>query len=113
MLKRVHGYLFPLEGVAPEASVQLQEQGSTLLREVLSAAAVNALSDEIAAVYDDYPRDNRLAAVRDPEEDEDFRYEMFNRSATAQKTIAHPLILETIEPLLGEDCPIAVATSRR
>lgn len=113
MLKRVHGYLFPREGVAPEASVELEEQGYTLLREVLSPAAVDALSDEIATVYDNTPPDNRLAAVRDPEEDEDFRYEMFNRSATAQKTIAHPLILETIEPLLGEDCHVIANTCWR
>ena len=113
MLKRVHGYLLPREGEVPEGSVALQTQGYAVLRDVLSADEVTALSDEIAGVYENYPRDNRQAAVRDPEEDEDFRYEMFNRSALAQQAIAHPDILEVIEPLIGEDCHVIANTCWR
>jgi hypothetical protein len=36
----------------------------------------------------------------------DFRYEALNRSAAAQAAVAHPTILEVIEPLLGEDCHV-------
>jgi ectoine hydroxylase-related dioxygenase (phytanoyl-CoA dioxygenase family) len=68
--------------------------------------------EEIDAVYRNYPRDAR-ADNRPAEEDEDFRYEMFNRSSLAQQAIAHPEILATIEPLLGEDCHVIANTCWR
>lgn len=113
MLRRVRGYLLPFKGEAPSASVELQALGYTRLSGVLSAGEVAALKAEIDAVYAAYPRDGRADGTRDPEEDEDFRYEMFNRSPLAQKTIAHRAILDTIEPLLGEDCHIIANTCWR
>ena len=109
MLRRVGGYLLTRNEVPPP-STELQAEGFTVLRGVLSPAEVSRLSDEIEQVYRDYPADGRATAVRDPIEDEDFRYEMFNRSPLSQKVIGHPLILETIEPLLGEDCHIIANT---
>lgn len=113
MLRRVRGYLLPYEGEAPAASEQLQGEGFTQLEGVLEPDEVAALVGEIDQVYRDYPRDARADAVRDPLEDEDFRYEMFNRSPLAQRAIAHPRILEVIEPLLGEDCHVIANTCWR
>ena len=38
---------------------------------------------------------------------------MLNRSAACQRAIAHPRILETIEPLLGDDCHVIANTAWR
>lgn len=113
MLRRVGGYLLPYEGEAPGGSRQLEEEGYTLLEDVFEPAEIEALVAEIDQVYRDYPRDARADAARDAEEDEDFRYEMFNRSALAQRAMAHPRILEVIEPLLGEDCHVIANTCWR
>ena len=101
MLTRKSGYLRPFDGEAPAASRQLEVEGYALLEGVLDAAAVAALRAELEAVYADLPADDRTGGRRDPAEDEDFRYEMFNRSALAQRTVAHPRILEVIEPFTG------------
>jgi len=113
MLRRVRGYLLPRIEPAPEASVTLQHQGFVVLQAVLEPPQISALADELTEVYETYPADYRAGAVRDDEEEQDFRYEMFNRSALAQQTIAHPTILETIEPLLGEDCHVIANTCWR
>ncbi len=113
MLRRVRGYLLPRRDDAPPASRELEEQGFTHLHGVFSAAEIQALTAEADRVYAELPPDGRAAAVRDPTEDEDFRYEMFNRSPLAQKAIANAQILEAIEPLLGEDCHIIANTCWR
>lgn len=113
MLRRVMGYLLTRpDDDAPASSRQLQNEGYAQLEGVFGAAEIEALAREINAVYEDFPRDGR-AANRPAEEDEDFRYEMFNRSALAQQAIAHPDILATIEPLLGEDCHVIANTCWR
>jgi ectoine hydroxylase-related dioxygenase (phytanoyl-CoA dioxygenase family) len=83
------------------------------VEQVLSPDEVNALAAELNQVYEDYPADFRSGAVRDEDEEQDFRYEMFNRSPLAQKAIANPAILEIIEPLLGEDCHVIANTCWR
>ena len=113
MLRRVKGYLLPRTDRVTAASQELQDQGFTILRGAFAAAEIAALIAEIDQVYIDHPADARAAAVRDPAEDEDFRYAMFNRSALAQKAIAHEPILSTIEPLLGEDCHVIANTCWR
>jgi hypothetical protein len=71
---------------------------------------VVALRADIERVFDEYPPDVR--SERYPAEHwEPFRYEMFNRSAVVQTAVAHPRILETIEPLLGEDCHVIANTA--
>jgi len=112
MLRRVRGYLLPRKEEAPAASRQLQEEGYTQLEQVLPPDVLAAMIEEFDAVYRDYPRDAR-ADSRPAEEDEDFRYEMFNRSPLAQEAIAHPEILAVIEPLLGEDCHLIANTCWR
>ena len=42
-----------------------------------------------------------------------FRYAMLNRSAAAQRVVAHPRLLSVIEPLLGEDCHVIANTAWR
>ncbi|MEE4301505.1 MAG: phytanoyl-CoA dioxygenase family protein [Pseudomonadales bacterium] len=113
MLTRKDGYLRPLEAEVPAASRSLEARGYALLEAVFAADAVAALAAEIEAVYERVPRDDRTDGRRDPGEDDDFRYEMFNRSALAQQAIAHPRILEVIEPLLGEDCHVIANTCWR
>ena len=113
MLRRVRGNLLPMTGEAPAPSRQLEQEGYTMLPGLFSAPEIETLIDEIDQVYLDYPRDGRSDDARDPEEDDDFRYEMFNRSPLAQRAIAHPGILEVIEPLLGADCHVIANTCWR
>jgi ectoine hydroxylase-related dioxygenase (phytanoyl-CoA dioxygenase family) len=114
MLRRTRGYLLPYPAEqAPEASRQLEQEGYAHLKGVFSDTEIGDLKQEIEQVYLDHPRDGRADAFRSPAEDEDFRYEMFNRSRLAQLAIAHPDILATIEPLLGADCHIIANTCWR
>ncbi len=113
MLKRTGGYLLPHDGAAPASSRKLQEEGYAQLPGVFPPEQVAAMVEAFDAVYRDHPRDNRSEHARSPEEDEDFRYEMFNRSALAQQAIAHPQILAAIEPVLGQDCHVIANTCWR
>jgi ectoine hydroxylase-related dioxygenase (phytanoyl-CoA dioxygenase family) len=113
MLRRVRGYLLPRKDPAPAASQQLENEGYALLEGVFSASEVTGLGTELNSVYESFPADGRAGDQRDPVEDEDFRYQMFNRSALAQQAIAHPAILEVIEALLGEDCHVIANTCWR
>lgn len=113
MLRRVRGYLLPRKAPAPAASEQLQAEGYTLLKAVFTNAEVAELAQQLNAVYDQLPADDRTNGKRPSEEDQDFRYQMFNRSAAAQEAVGHAAILEVIEPLLGEDCHIIANTCWR
>ena len=113
MLTRERVYLMPREGEVPAESVQLEVEGWALLPGVFDPPEVAALRDELDAVYARIPADDRTGGARDPAEDEDFRYEMFNRSPLAQRAIAHEAILAVIEPLLGEDCHVIANTCWR
>ena len=95
------------EGDAPEASVQLERDGWTVIRDVFTAAEVAELRAEIDAVFEAVPPE-RVRGDKD-----EFRYEMLNRSAACQLAIAHPRILEAIEPLLGDDCHVIANTAWR
>ncbi len=112
MLTRTHGYLRPRTEPAGPAAAQLEREGWALLEGVFSSCDVAALATEIEGVYRDYPPDGR-AAGRSRDEDQDFRYEMFNRSALAQRAIGHSAVLAAIEPLLGEDCHVIANTCWR
>lgn len=108
MLRRVGGYLLPRDAPAPPASAALEREGFALLPNVLAGAALAAPKAEIVAVYRSQPPEGRARV-----QDEDFRYEMFNKCAAAQRLIAHERILEVIEPLLGEDCHVIANTCWR
>ena len=107
LLKRERGYLYPrntgdppngADKVASE-SIQLESQGFCVLPAVLSTDSIEALSQEIDEVYKEIPPDGRGASYRTDGVDQEFRYEMFNRSALCQKVVAHPHILQ-VNPLL-------------
>ena len=93
-------------------SAFLETHGYVLLRSVFDASEVAELSADIDRVFDELPADGR-SALRPAEEDEMFRYEMFNRSAVCQKAIANRGILDVIEPLIGEDCHVIANTAWR
>lgn len=112
MIKRIGGYLTIRREAAPDATLQLERDGYAMLRGVLGEAEVAELRADVARVFDALPGDGR-SARRSAEDDDMFRYEMLNRSAQAQAMVAHPKILEVIEPLLGEDCHVIANTAWR
>jgi ectoine hydroxylase-related dioxygenase (phytanoyl-CoA dioxygenase family) len=113
MLTRTRGYLRPRTDPAPATSTELQSHGYAVLNQVFDTEERHELCAEIEQIYAALPADGRAAAVRDPEEDEDFRYEMLNRGARCQEAVAKPEILAVIEPLLGDDCHIIANTCWR
>ncbi|HIG59388.1 MAG TPA: hypothetical protein EYQ22_00715 [Gammaproteobacteria bacterium] len=121
LLKRERGYLYPRSADDPAGatdkvaseSIQLESQGFCVVPAVLSTDSIEALTQEIDKVYKEIPPDGRGASYRTDEVDQEFRYEMFNRSALCQKVVAHPRILQVIEPLLGDDCHIIANTCWR
>ena len=108
MLSRATGYLMPYAGPAPAASRQLEAEGYAVLPAAFSHSETEAVRDEIAAVYASIAPEKRAGV-----QDEDFRYEMFNKSAGAQQLVGRREILDVIEPLLGEDCHIIANTCWR
>jgi len=113
MLTRKSGYLEPFSGEAPEASRQLEKLGYALVLNVLETSDITALAAEIERVYQQFPADGRGLAVRSAEVEEEFRYEMLNRSPLSQKLAGHRALLDVIEPLLGEDCHVIANTCWR
>jgi ectoine hydroxylase-related dioxygenase (phytanoyl-CoA dioxygenase family) len=95
---------------APAASRQLQDEGWTLLRGVLTADRVEELAADIRRVYDEVAADQRRPG-RDPTEQEQFRYEMLNRSPACQRAVGERAVLDVVEPLLGEDCHVIANTA--
>jgi ectoine hydroxylase-related dioxygenase (phytanoyl-CoA dioxygenase family) len=106
MIKRIFGSLELRHEEAPAASVQLEQHGYAVLREVLDPMEVGALATDVARVFDEFPADRGRTA-------EQYRYEMLNRSALAQAAIGHQQILAVIEPLLGDDCHVIANTAWR
>lgn len=113
MLKRVYGNLTARNPAdAPGPSLSLERDGFVLLEAAFSAAEVDALHRDVTRVFEELPADGRNAGLP-PDEDDMFRYEMFNRSEVCQQAVANPRILSVIEPLLGEDCHIIANTAWR
>jgi hypothetical protein len=108
MLTRSSGYL-TVRSDPPSTPVEaLQWDGFTVLERVFDPGEVAALCADVERVFDQYPPDQRGDT---PEESEPFRYEMLNRSGLVQAAIAHPGVLEVVEPLLGEDCHVIANTA--
>lgn len=107
MIRRLFKNLTVYSGDAPDASVELERDGYTVLRDVLDEDLQHRLRAEIDAVYRDVgPERTRPDAA-------EFRYEMVNRSAAAQEAVGQPGILAAIEPLLGDDCHLIANTAWR
>jgi len=111
MIRRGPVYLEARGEPASAETAQLERDGYAVIRDLFTGDEVAALRDEIAAVFARDPPDMR--GRRGPEEMAMFRYAMLNRSAAAQRAIAHPRLLAVIEPLLGEDCHIIANTAWR
>lgn len=113
MITKVGGYLRFRDGEGtPPESVQLERDGYALLRGLLDAAEIAELAADLDRVFDEEPPDVRNTRVAEGHF-EPFRYESLNRSAVAQRTIAHPRLLAVLEPLLGEDCHVIANTTWR
>jgi hypothetical protein len=112
MITRKRVYLQLRDEPAPDASQQLEREGFSTLPGLLSSEETTALRADVEAVYSALPAD-----VRNPglpaDQREDFRYEMFNRSAACQRLVADRRILDVVEPLLGEDCHVIANTAWR
>lgn len=107
MIKRGMPYLEYRNEAAADEAVQLEREGFTIIRDLLTAAEIAMLSAEINEVFARDPPDRTFADA------DMFRYGMLNRSAAAQRAVAHPRLLGVIEPLLGEDCHVIANTAWR
>jgi ectoine hydroxylase-related dioxygenase (phytanoyl-CoA dioxygenase family) len=106
------GNLALLDAPVPQASVDLQAEGFAAVRDALTEPEQDELRAELNEIFETTAPDIRLPGSS-AEDYQDFRYEMLNRSPAAQRTVAHPKILEVIEPLLGEDCHVVSNTAWR
>lgn len=111
MIRRGRAYLQPRTEPAGAETQQLEREGYTVVRGLFSPPEVAALREEISAIFERDPPDER--GPRAPEDAAMFRYAMLNRSAAAQAAVAHPGLLAVIEPLLGEDCHVIANTAWR
>ncbi len=111
MIRRGRGYLQARTEPADPETVQLEREGYTVIRDLLTLQEVSDLRAEIGAIFEREPADER--GNRAPEDAAMFRYAMLNRSAAAQRAVGHPRLLEIIEPLLGEDCHVIANTAWR
>jgi hypothetical protein len=98
--------------VPSEASLALEQNGFAMVEGALSDAEVAELAGELRKLFETTRPDVRLPDATEADY-QDFRYEALNRSAAAQAAVAHPAILEVIEPLLGEDCHVISNTAWR
>ena len=96
----------------PDASHALERDGFAIVTNVLSGDEITELHQELTHLFETTRPDVRLPDATEADY-ADFRYEALNRSAAAQKTVAHLKILEVIEPLLGEDCHVVSNTAWR
>jgi Phytanoyl-CoA dioxygenase (PhyH) len=107
MIKRVGKNLTVSTDDVPPESEQLERDGWTVLRAVLTPDERAELTADVEAVF------ASVAAERNRGDRDEMRYEMLNRSARCQRLAAHPRILAVIEPLLGDDCHVIANTAWR
>lgn len=88
----------------PDASVELERDGCTVLRGVLAPDEIETLVAEADRVFAEAPPE------RNRSDREEFRYQLLNRSEASLRVLAHPSILAVVEPLLGEDCHVIANT---
>ncbi|GJM23323.1 MAG: hypothetical protein DHS20C15_32380 [Planctomycetota bacterium] len=112
MIEKVDNYNRLVEGIDHPEACSLEQDGHALLKGAFSAETIDALRAEIAGVFQDYPPDRRKNSI-DSERGAMFRYEMFNRSPLAQAILSRREILDTLEPVLGDDCHVIACTAWR
>lgn len=106
------GYLSIRKEPVPDETNQLEDEGYAVRRSAFKTEEIAALASEIESVYDEYGADDR-GSRPDSDLAQDFRYEMFNRSALSQSFVGRREILDVIEPLIGEDCHVIANTCWR
>ncbi len=113
MLTRKYGYLWDnATGDVSDATRRLETSGACVVKGVFDEDAVAQLREAIDEVFAVFPADRR-SEHRAQQADQQFRYEMLNRSSQCLKAVANSIILSTIEPLLGEDCHVIANTAWR
>lgn len=101
-------YRAPVDrGSLSPATRQLLDDGYTVLRAALSPVEVAELRADVARVFGQGPSEVDLMNGHP----EYWRFLMFERSALAQRTLAHRAVLDVIEPLLGRDCHVIANTA--
>ena len=105
MIRRIGKNLGLSTADAPAASHDLDRDGFTVLRGVLSPTEVASLTAEVLAVFAEHEPE------RGRNDRAEFRYEMLNRGALSQAAVGHPRILQVIEPLLADDCHVIANTA--
>ncbi len=98
--------------VAAEPAQILESRGHVLLEQVLDPDMVRRVKEDVDRVFREYPPDGRASALEPPRAPM-FRYEMFNRSALVQEIIGNRRVMDSVEPLLGEDCHVIANTAWR
>lgn len=104
----------PLDHLArdvPPETRDLDRDGHAIARSVLSPEEVRTLRDEVLGVYERFPADERQN-VPEPQKNV-FRYYMVDRSPACLRFLAHPRVLDILEPLVGEDCHLINCTAWR
>jgi hypothetical protein len=116
MIRRTYltrgGNLEIFDALVPSAAHSLETLGYTMLEGVFSDDEVAELRTELTNLFYTTPPDVRLLGKSEADY-ADFRYAALNHSAAAQSALAHPRMLEVIEPLLGEDCHVISNTAWR
>ena len=112
MIRKFQNYNLLLEDHDHPHARALEQDGHAFIAGAFPAETIEALRAEITEVFERVPpdlRDNCLA----PERGAMFRYEMFNRSARCQEIMARREMLDTVEPVLGDDCHVIACTAWR
>lgn len=109
---RSGGYLHSRPEPPSSDVAHLETEGYLVLRGALTTAEIDELRQDIDRVFAEFPPDVRRP-TEVPDYWDEFRYEVLNRSATAQRVVGHQAILDVVEPLLGEDCHVIANTAWR
>jgi hypothetical protein len=104
VIRRVGKNLGLLTTDAPLVSAELERDGRAVVRDALDADQVVGLAAELLDEFE------RSAAERTRTDRAEFRYEMLDRGPLSQRIVAHPRVLEVVEPLLGNDCHVIANT---
>lgn len=98
------------DGEVPVQSRDLERDGFALASGLVSAEDVDDLRRELTDLFETTRPEPRMSGSAE-QDYADFRYEALSSSPAAQRAVAHPGILEIIEPLLGEDCHVVSNTA--
>ena len=108
MLSRRGVYLRPRTDPVSPATEQLERDGYALVGDALSTRQTDQLRADVDKLFAE--PDTELRRANDGDE---YRYAALNRSAHVQELVGNRVILDVIEPLLGEDCHVIANTAWR